>query len=425
MESPVSKVAILVGTHGRGTNMRALAEACARGDVPAPVALVVSPKDGTGAVEAARELGLRVEILPYKDPDYAARLLKALRDAGARWVCLAGYMRLLPLDVLEAFPDRVLNIHPALLPKFGGKGMFGRHVHEAVLAAGEPESGCTVHLVNELYDEGRILLQKRCPVEPGDTPETLAARVLALEHVAYAEALAGEVSRRGAVDPQGVESRIGDRESGTQRRGPAVHGPVFRWVYLPLLKLFAGFLLFLLGPLRVSGKRRFPRSGPVLILANHLADLDPVAVQVACPRPIHFMGKSELFAMPVLGAFLRLYKAFPVKRGEPDRGALKLAVVYLRAGEVVCVFPEGQLSEDGALQPLKPGVALIVRMSGAQVICLGLQGTQRALPYGAAIPRPAFRTLRARWGEPRTFTKADDVASIMAWAEAQLRELTT
>jgi phosphoribosylglycinamide formyltransferase-1 len=98
-------------------------------------------------------------------------------------------MSMVPAPVLAAFPDRIFNVHPALLPKFGGKGMYGMHVHEAVVAAGETESGCTVHLVNEHYDEGRILLQLRCPALPDDTPETLAARVLTLEHQAYVQAL--------------------------------------------------------------------------------------------------------------------------------------------------------------------------------------------------------------------------------------------
>jgi phosphoribosylglycinamide formyltransferase-1 len=102
----------------------------------------------------------------------------------------------LPLEVLSLFPNRVLNIHPALLPKFGGKGMYGHHVHEAVLAAGEAESGCSVHFVNERYDEGAVILQKVCPVLPDDTPDTLAARVLVLEHQAYPEALAKVIRDR-------------------------------------------------------------------------------------------------------------------------------------------------------------------------------------------------------------------------------------
>ena len=94
-------------------------------------------------------------------------------------------MKKLPIEVLHRYPGRVLNIHPSLLPKFGGKGMYGHHVHEAVIAAHEPESGCTVHVVTENYDEGPIVLQLRCPVESGDSPDTLAARVLELEHRAY------------------------------------------------------------------------------------------------------------------------------------------------------------------------------------------------------------------------------------------------
>lgn len=213
-------------------------------------------------------------------------------------------------------------------------------------------------------------------------------------------------------------------DGSTGRNPPPVHGPVFRWLWLPLMKLCAGFALFLLGSLRVRGKYRVPRKGPVLVLVNHAADLDPVVVQLACPRPIHFMAKSELFTMPILGPFLKLFKAFPVKRGEPDRGALKLAVEYLRTGEVVCVFPEGQLSESGELEELKPGVALIIRMSGAPVICLGLSGTRRMLPYGATIPRPAFQAVRAEWGEPHTFSKDDDTDAILGWIAGQLRALS-
>lgn len=180
-------IGILVGTRGRGSNMRAIAEACASGEVAARVQVVVSPKEGTAAVEAARGLGLRVEVIPYDDDAYHVKLLASL--AKCDLICLAGYMRLLPKVILEAFPNRILNIHPALLPKFGGKGMYGRHVHEAVLAARETESGVTVHLVNEHYDEGEIVLQLKCPVLAGDTPESLAERVLKLEHRAYPQAI--------------------------------------------------------------------------------------------------------------------------------------------------------------------------------------------------------------------------------------------
>lgn len=181
--SEFAKLGILVGTRGRGSNMAAIANACARKCISSKVEVVISPSETSPALQAARELGLKAEVVQPSGDDYGPRLLEALR--GVDLVCLAGLMRLLPFEVLDAYPKRVLNIHPALLPKFGGKGMYGHHVHEAVLAAGEKESGCTVHFVNEVYDEGEIVLQMRCPVEPIDTPDTLAARVLALEHQAY------------------------------------------------------------------------------------------------------------------------------------------------------------------------------------------------------------------------------------------------
>lgn len=201
--------------------------------------------------------------------------------------------------------------------------------------------------------------------------------------------------------------------------------PLFNKIGLPLCKLIVGVFLFLFGPLRTIGKYRVPKTGGVLILSNHQSDLDPPAVQVVCPRTVYFMAKSELFDMKVLGRMIRWFRAFPVKRGEPDKGAIKKAVAYLRAGETVCVFPEGELSEDGQLLPLKDGVALIVRMSEAQVICLGLNGTRKIMPCGSLIPRPAFSRVTATWGEPRRFEKKADPEEIMQWVEAQLRELTS
>lgn len=171
--------------------MKALAEACANGEIPVGVAGVITPKpDNTGA-EWAREHGIEVRVISAKAEGeaYADRLFDALRELGATHICLAGYMRLLPKSVLDAYPNRILNIHPALLPKFGGHGMYGIHVHEAVLASGDAESGCSVHVVTENYDEGPVILQMKCPVEPDDTPESLAARVLALEVQAYKAAL--------------------------------------------------------------------------------------------------------------------------------------------------------------------------------------------------------------------------------------------
>lgn len=184
----MAKLGILIGPKGRGSNMLAIVRACEEGRVPASVSVVVAPKPELPALEALKGSGIATSIVPSAPQEtYGERLVLALE--GVDWVCLAGFTRLLPNEVLEQFPNHVLNIHPALLPEFGGKGMFGHYLHEAVLASGRSESGCTVHLVNEAYDEGRILVQRKVHVLPGDSAETLAARVLVQEHIAYVEAL--------------------------------------------------------------------------------------------------------------------------------------------------------------------------------------------------------------------------------------------
>lgn len=354
-------------------------------------------------------MGVRAAVIEPGE-DYGARLLAELGSCD--WICLAGYLRLLPSEVLARFPNRVLNIHPALLPKFGGKGMYGQRVHEAVIAAGETESGCTVHYVNEQYDEGAIILQRRCPVEAVDTAETLAARVLEQEHLAYVEALAK------------LLTPTTNRQTTSPPTPPPLHSPLFLALGLPLSRVLCWILMTVFGPLRVFGRSRIPRKGGLLILANHRADVDPIAIYLACPRPIYFMGKSELFAMPVVGSIMRAFRAFPVKRGEPDRAALKLAAAYTHLGNVVGVFPEGQLTEDGKLQPLKPGAALIVRLTECPVICCGLRRTDRIMPYGKVIPRPALGWVEVHWGEPRSFVKGTPPEEILGWVESELRHLS-
>jgi formyltetrahydrofolate-dependent phosphoribosylglycinamide formyltransferase len=186
---PVKKIAILIGSRGRGTNMANLIGACHEGRIAAETTLVVSPVEGNPGSLRAVELGVPVLVLPPKDIGYSLRLLACLEVAQVDLVCLAGYMSLLPSLVVSKFQGRVLNVHPALLPKFGGKGMYGNHVHEAVLAAGETQSGCTVHYVTEQYDEGAILDQETCHVLPDDTAETLASRVLQCEMICYPRAI--------------------------------------------------------------------------------------------------------------------------------------------------------------------------------------------------------------------------------------------
>ncbi len=196
-------------------------------------------------------------------------------------------------------------------------------------------------------------------------------------------------------------------------------------IVLPILRVFVSGLLFLLGPFRTQGKTSIPKSGGVLVVANHLSDIDPIAVQFACARHIHFMAKSELFEMRGLGRIIRWFGAFPVKRGQPDRGAIKHAVRLLQEGKVVCVFPEGQLSEDGSLQPLQPGIVLMIRMANVPVICCGLEGTNRIMPYGLSIPRPSFGWVTAKWGQPKMFDPSVEVAEVLTWATSELERLST
>ena len=175
------RVAILVGKNGRGSNMAALIRAMQSGMVHGVPDVVISTSAEAPALAVARDLGVATRVCPEDG------LVEGLE--GADWLCLAGYLRLLPTEVLEHMGHRVLNIHPALLPKYGGKGMYGLNVHRAVLASGDEESGCTVHWVNSAYDEGDGIMQLKCFVMSSDTPESLAARVLALEHQAYPAAL--------------------------------------------------------------------------------------------------------------------------------------------------------------------------------------------------------------------------------------------
>ena len=162
---------------GGGTNLQALLDTLHDSPI-ARIARVISNRPDAGALDRARRSTVPAVVL--KKASDAAELLEALHDIEI--VVLAGYLKLVPAAVVRQFRGRMINIHPALLPDFGGPGMYGHHVHEAVLASGATESGATVHFVDEVFDRGEIIAQERVPVEPGDTPEKLAARVLEAEH---------------------------------------------------------------------------------------------------------------------------------------------------------------------------------------------------------------------------------------------------
>jgi phosphoribosylglycinamide formyltransferase-1 len=174
---PAMRIAVAVS--GGGSNLQALLDALGPG-APAEVALVLSNSAKAGGLERARIRNVPTHILA--EHGSGAEWLAELREHRVELIVLAGYLKLVPPEVIGAFRGRIINVHPALLPAFGGPGMYGKRVHEAVLAAGAKESGCTVHLVDEEYDRGEILAQARVPVLPGDTAEALAARVLEQEH---------------------------------------------------------------------------------------------------------------------------------------------------------------------------------------------------------------------------------------------------
>ena len=188
-----TKPRIAVFISGGGSNLQSIIDATKCGILSAQVALVVSnKKKAYGLQRAANE---NIETLVFKHKKYSSpeeageALLVELRAHEIDYIALAGYLSLLPASVVRAYRNRIANIHPALLPKYGGKGMYGHYVHEAVLAAGDRESGLSVHIVDEIYDNGRILAQTRVSVLPDDTPDTLAARVLEQEHKLYPRVL--------------------------------------------------------------------------------------------------------------------------------------------------------------------------------------------------------------------------------------------
>lgn len=159
------------------------------GTLAAEPVLCVSDRSGAGALDRARQHDVPTAVLDPSATDHEATLLDVLDAHDADFIALAGYLRKIPSGVVDRFRQRMTNIHPALLPAFGGRGMYGMNVHRAVIDYGARWSGATVHLVDETYDTGPIVLQEPVPVYPDDTPETLAERVLAVEHRLYPEAL--------------------------------------------------------------------------------------------------------------------------------------------------------------------------------------------------------------------------------------------
>ena len=184
---------------GKGSNFASILSAITNGSLNAKVVVVISNNSAAGGLVIASKNGIPTEVLVRENfasgEDFGTTMLNVLKRHECDFIALAGYMRKIPSVVIRAFPKRIVNIHPALLPKFGGKGMYGHHVHEAVIAAGETESGATVHFVDEIYDNGDVIGQKSIPINSDETPESLANRVLEVEHQLYPEILQQLVTR--------------------------------------------------------------------------------------------------------------------------------------------------------------------------------------------------------------------------------------
>ncbi len=202
-----AKIGVLVSGDSKGTNFQAILDAIARGDLDARLALLVATNEHHGAVARARDAHIKTLVLPIKGMErdaWDARVADALYEEGVSIVALAGYLRFVTPTLLEAFPRRILNVHPSLLPSFGGKGMFGARVHRAVLEHGCKVSGCTVHLLDERYDTGPILEQACVVVAEDETPDSLALKVQKEEHRIYPRCLQAMVENRIVVEGRRV-----------------------------------------------------------------------------------------------------------------------------------------------------------------------------------------------------------------------------
>ena len=180
---------IAIFASGGGSNFKSIHHHVQSGEIPGRIVLTVSNNSNSGAIKYASEHNIYNLIINkgrYPSPiDREELLIEALVKNNVDLICLAGYMKLLPKRIVHQYQNCILNVHPALLPQFGGKGFYGKIIHEAVIASGAEESGVTVHFVDEKYDHGKIIAQEKVKVRTGDTAHTLAERILAVEHKLY------------------------------------------------------------------------------------------------------------------------------------------------------------------------------------------------------------------------------------------------
>lgn len=174
---------LVIFASGSGTNMQAIIDEVEQKRIDAEIAGLITNKPGIKSIDRAKKHGIPVCIIPDADPDsYAAKLEQKLAEWKPDLIVLAGFLKKIPDSIINSYENKIINIHPALLPKFGGKGFYGLNVHKAVIESGDKVTGCTVHYVNNEYDKGPIISQQKVEVLPSDTPEVLAKRVLKSEH---------------------------------------------------------------------------------------------------------------------------------------------------------------------------------------------------------------------------------------------------
>ena len=182
------RIAVLVS--GGGTNLQSIIDAVESGILKSKIVCVISNKESAYGLERARKHGIPAFFINGKEEGYDEKLAALLKEQQAELIVLAGYLKILDKNLIETYKQRIINIHPSLLPKFGGMGFYGIHVHEAVIAAGEKESGATVHYVDAGVDTGKIIVQRKIAVQPSDTPESLQKRILdQIEHKILVEAI--------------------------------------------------------------------------------------------------------------------------------------------------------------------------------------------------------------------------------------------
>ena len=200
--------------------------------------------------------------------------------------------------------------------------------------------------------------------------------------------------------------------------------PISTRIFYPLVITFLRLFSVIFGPFRVWGHRNIPKKDGALVLSNHPSVVDPVFIQSSCRRRMYFMTKRELFSIPILGKFISWLGAFPVRQNVADRKALLHAIKVLESGNLVVIFPEGQTSETGELQPVLRGSAWIAQRAGVPIICCGIKNTEKICAYGKFIPKPAFRLIKVRWGQPKLFAKDTPQVEIADWIQQELTRLT-